>query len=175
MRAVIVCNIRSYGISSGSCGRGAYHGGRATDLFFPCHKRLHGCHETIVADDKQLASLFDGRVFRHRLAVVDVTAFVHLLELGVEREASVAALDDVPAVVAFLHHAQNEAVVDPEDFGDGVVLERNDHHVLASHIAMDVRLVEGGNRRGEESVRCIGLPVGVRHIIRVDATREVAF
>ena len=153
----------------------SHHGGRTTDLFLPCHKRLHGRHEIVVTDDEQLACLFNGCISRHRSLVVDITVLVHGLEFGIHDEGGVAAFDDVARVVANLIHAQDEVMIHSEHLRDGVVLARRDHHVLSSHVAMDVWLIEFHELGREEGVVPIGLTIGVRHVIRVDATWEVAF
>ena len=83
--------------------------------------------------------------------------------------------DDVSAVSADIGHAQLDVMINAEHLGHGVVGHGGEHNVLASHVAMDVRLVKLGNHRREESVLLIGGTVSVRHVLRVDAAREVAF
>ena len=144
-------------------------------MLFPVDERLHGTHEVVVADDEQLARFLDGRVSRNCCLVVDVTAFIHGLELGIQDESVAAAFNDVAGVIANLVHAQHEVVIDSQHLRHGVVLERRNHHVLASHVTMDVRLVEFDKLGREEGVMLIGLAVGIRHVLGVDAAREVAF
>ena len=103
------------------------------------------------------------------------TVLVHGLEFGIHDEGGVAAFDDVARVVANLIHAQDEVMIHSEHLRDGVVLARCYHHVLSSHVAMDVWLIEFHELGREEGVVPIGLTIGVRHVIRVNATREVAF
>ena len=66
-------------------------------------------------------------------------------------------------------------MVHPQHLCHGVVLYGRDHHVLASHVTLDVRLVEFDKSSGEEGVCRIGLAVSVRHVLGVDASREIAF
>ena len=106
-----------------------------------------------MTDNEQFSTFFDGCVSRHRLTIVDVTVFVYGFEFWIKRETPCAVFDDVSVVVAVFYHAQHEAMVNPKDFGDRVVLERNDHHVLGSDITMDVRLVKCGDLSWEEGVR----------------------
>jgi hypothetical protein len=40
-------------------------------LLLPVDERLHGAHESIVADDEQLTSLDHGRIFAQTFAEVD--------------------------------------------------------------------------------------------------------
>ena len=128
-----------------------------------------------MANDEQLAVFLDGGVAVHRFPVINIAVFVGGLEIGIQGQQLRAVFDDVAAVLADVDHVQHQVGVHPKRLGDGVVLIRRYHQVLASYVAVDVGFVELGQMGREEGVAPVCLAVGVRHVLGVDATREVAF
>ena len=175
MRVIIGGQIALDSRFVGACGAGADHGGGTASLSLPGHKGLHRGHESVVADNEQLAVFLNGGVFGYRLLIIDVTVLVHGLEFGVKHERPVAVVDDVAVVLADFVHAHHQVVVDAEHLGHGVVGIGEHHDVLASHVAVDVRLVKACLLRREEGIALIGLAIGVGHILGVDGAGEVAF
>ena len=142
MLVVIGLDVTLDGRCIAASGTRSHHGGRTADLLLPVDEILHVGHESIVADDEQFTSFLDGRVSCHRLGVVDVAVLVDGLEFRIQHKTSVTVFDDVAVVIAHLFHAQDDMVIHPQHFRHGVVLTRRDHHVLTSHITVDVGLVE---------------------------------
>ena len=172
---VLVLDIGFDGGSSSASGAGTYHCRGSANLFLPIDEGLHGSHKGIVADDEQVAGFIHWGVFAQTFSIVDEVVGIHGPDFRIQLHDVGAAVDDVLAVDSVAVHLNGHAVVHTQSVAHGVVGERIDHHVLSTEIAQDVGVVETHILDREESVGRIGFTVGVRHIFRIDAAREVAF
>ena len=98
---------------------------------------------------------------------------IHRLNLGIQTYSIGSAVDGVLAVDAIAEHLNGHIVIHSQCVCYGLISEWIDHHILTSEITQDVRLVKSHILGGEKGVSRIGLTVGIRNIVRVDATREI--
>ena len=159
----------------GASGARAYDGGVHATGLLPVDEVGHRADEVVVANDEQVAFLVEGRVTVHRGFVVDEVALVDTLEVGVHLDdVAAAALDDILTVVVHLVHLHRHVVVHAEGLGGRVVGKGIDHHVLAAEVADDIWLIEANVTGREERILTVACAIGVRHILGVDGTGEVA-
>ena len=172
---VLALDVGFNGIAGGACRACADHRRGTANLLFPVDERLHGTHESVVADDEQFAGLVDGRVSVQTLAVIDEVVLVHGTKFSVHLHRVRAAAEGVFALLTVGIHFNGHVVIHAQCVRYRIVGKGIEHHVLPTEVAENVRIVKTHILSGEESIRRIGLTVGVRHIVRVHGARKIAF
>ena len=172
---VLALDVGFDGITGKTGNGGAHHCNGSANLLFPVDERLHGIHESIVADDEQFASLVDGVVFAQAFAVVDEMVLVQGTKFGIHPHLRGMAAEGVFAELAIAVHLNGHVVIHAQGMCYRVEGEGIEHHVLSTEVTQDVRIVESYILSGEEGVCRIGLAVCIRHLVGIDTTREIAF
>ena len=172
---VLILDIGLDGRIGGASSARTHDGGVHATGLLPVDEVGHRADEVVVADDEQVAFLVEGRITVHRDFVVDEVALVNALEVGVHLDdIATTTLDGVTAVVVHLVHLHRHVVVHTEGLGSGVVGKGINHHVLATEVTDDVRLIKINVTGREERILTVACAVCVRHILGVDGTGEVA-
>ena len=172
---VLVLDIGLDGGIGRTSGAGAHDGGVDATGLLPVDEVGHRADEVVVTYNEQVAFLIQRGVFGHASLIVNEVTLIDALEVGVHlHRVAATGWDGVLTIFVHLVHLHRHVVVDAEGLGDGVIGEGVDHHVLATEVADDVRIIEVHIACRKECVLIVAFAVGERHRGRVDGTGEVA-